>query len=91
MNLNIKNEETRRLARELAKRTGESVTVAVTEAIRERLQRVGRTKKGELAERLVAIGKDCAKHLSGEAHSLDHGRLLYNEQGLPESPAPLPE
>ncbi len=38
--LNIKNEATHRLARKLARATGESITVAVTEAIRERQELV---------------------------------------------------
>ena len=37
MSLNIKNREAHRLAEELAKLTGESMTVAVTIVIRERL------------------------------------------------------
>ena len=40
MSLNIKNEETYRLVRELADLTGESMTGAVTEAVRERLKRI---------------------------------------------------
>jgi hypothetical protein len=40
--LNIKNEETHQLVRELARLTGESMTAAVTEAVRERLDRVRR-------------------------------------------------
>ena len=40
MSLNIKNEEAHRLARELAALTGESMTVAVIEALRERIERV---------------------------------------------------
>ena len=36
--LNIKNPETSKLARELAKRTGESITLAVRVALRERLE-----------------------------------------------------
>ena len=39
MALSIKNEETERLARELASRNGETVTVAVMVALRERLER----------------------------------------------------
>ncbi len=39
MNLNIKNEETRQLARELAQLTGETITVAITVAIRDCLER----------------------------------------------------
>lgn len=40
MRLNIKNEEADRLARELAALTGQTITAAVTEAVRERLTRV---------------------------------------------------
>ena len=39
MALSIKNPETERLARELARITGESLTEAVTEALRDRLVR----------------------------------------------------
>ena len=37
MGLNLKNEDTNRLAHELADLTGESLTTAVTVAVRERL------------------------------------------------------
>lgn len=40
MALNIKDEETDRLARELARETGETITVAARIAIEERLRRV---------------------------------------------------
>ena len=40
MGLHIKSEETHRLARELARLTGESMTAAVTEAVRERIDRL---------------------------------------------------
>lgn len=40
MALNIKDEETDRLARELAAATGETITVAARRAIEERLQRI---------------------------------------------------
>lgn len=83
MSLNIKNEEAHRLARELAALTGESMSAAVAEALRERLERVRRTKEGDLAERLLAIGKDCAARLKEPFRSIDHGDLLYDERGLP--------
>jgi len=83
MSLNIKNEETHRLARELAALTGESVTTAVTEAVRERLNRLQNDHPDALAERLLQIGKDCAAHLKGPFRSIDHGDLLYDERGLP--------
>ncbi len=83
MGLNIKNEETQRLAKELAMLTGESMTAAVTKAVRERLQRVRRKREVSLADRLVVIGKDCAVHLKEPFRSADHGDLLYDERGLP--------
>lgn len=84
MSLNIKNEKTHRMAQELAGLTGESMTVAVSEAIRERLERVrGNSKKG-LAERLLEIGQECAAHLKEPYKSMDHGDLLYDEKGLPK-------
>lgn len=83
MTLNIKNEEAHRLARELAQLTGASLTEAVTEALRERLTRLRGAKRGNLADRLLAIGRDCAKRLPPEVRAVDHGVLLYDERGLP--------
>jgi antitoxin VapB len=83
MALNIKNEETQKLAQELAKLTGESMTAAVTEAVRERLERVRGEHGVGLANRLLKIGEDCAAHLREPFRSVDHGELLYDEKGLP--------
>lgn len=83
MAMNIKNQETQKLAQELAKLTGESMTAAITEALRERLERVRGNHGNSLADRLVKIGKDCAAHLREPYRSVDHGELLYNEKGLP--------
>jgi antitoxin VapB len=83
VSLNIKTEEAHRLARELAAATGESMTVAVTKALRERLDRVHGQRNGSLADRLISIGKDCAARLSEPFRSIDHGDLLYDEDGLP--------
>jgi antitoxin VapB len=84
MGLNIKNEETYLLVQELARLTGESMTTAITQAVRERLERIRRQKKVSLSRRLVAIGKDCAKHLKAPYDSIDHADLLYGEDGLPK-------
>ena len=82
MSLNIKNEETHRLAQELAAVTGESLTAAVTEAVRERLNRV---KSKGMAERIMNIAKKVWALLKGKPFkSLDHGDLLYDEKGLPK-------
>jgi len=83
MGLNIKSDEAHRLAEELARLTGESMTAAVTEAVRERLERVRRERGQSLADRLVAIGKDCAPRLKEPFRSADHAALLYDERGLP--------
>ena len=84
MGMNIKNEEAYKLTKQLAKLTGESLTTAVTEAVRERLVRV-RSERGEdLAERLLLIGRDCAAHLKEPFRTVDHGVLLYDERGLPK-------
>jgi antitoxin VapB len=84
MSLNIKNDEAHRLALELASMTNETMTAAVTEAIRERLDRVRRMRRGSLADRLLAIGKDCAPRLKEPFRSAEHGELLYDENGLPQ-------
>jgi antitoxin VapB len=81
--LNIKSEDTHRLAQELAALTGESMSAAVTEAVRQRLDRVRRERGVGLADRLPAIGKDCAAHLKEPFRFADHGDLLYDERGLP--------
>jgi antitoxin VapB len=84
MSLNIKNEETHRLVRQLARLTGESMTAAVDKAVRERLERVRDTKNGGLAKRLLKIGRECAPLWKEPFRSTDHGYLLYDEKGLPK-------
>lgn len=84
MSLKINNKETCKLARELARLTGETMTGAITVALRERLERERRQRDAEaLARELGAIGKRCASHLAPGPSSVDHGNLLYDEQGLP--------
>jgi len=63
--------------------TGESMTVAVTTAVRERLDRVRREQGASLANRLLEIGQDCAKRLKERFRSADHDELLYDDRGLP--------
>jgi antitoxin VapB len=82
MHLNIKNDEAHRLASELAELTGESLTSAVTLALRERLARERRRRRTDrIAARLMMIG--------GKFASLpDTGRgpdeiLGYDQNGLP--------
>lgn len=84
MSLNIKNEDTHKLVQELASITGETMTEAVTMSVRERLKRVREKKQESLAGRLLSIGKDCAARLKEPIASIDHGKLLYDDQGLPK-------
>jgi antitoxin VapB len=81
MSLNVKNEEANRLARRLARLTGESLTDAVTCALRERLERIEAPR--DLARQLLEIGRDCAGRLDEPARTIALGDLLYDERGLP--------
>ncbi len=82
MTLNIKDPEAHKLARTLARETGETMTRAVTEALRERLERARRGRMPEAtAAELLKIGRRCASTLKGPA--VDHGILLYDQRGLP--------
>lgn len=83
MPMNIKNPETERLTRELADLTGESLTDAVTIAVRERLGHLRQRQPASMADRLLAIGRDVAPRLSEPRRSADHGDLLYDDRGLP--------
>lgn len=75
MSLNIKNKETHRLVRALALFAAEAF---------ETLANRFRCEKGQsLADRMLAIGRDCAAHLKEPFRSVEHGELLYDERGLP--------
>ena len=63
MSLNIKNEETCGLASDLARLTGETMTGAITVALRERLEREKRERSVEAKVReLHAIGTTLCCH-----------------------------
>jgi antitoxin VapB len=82
MSLNIKDPEAHRLAREIARATGETMTRAVTEALRERLARLERRSTRASVEELLAIAGRAAAHV--KRPYLDHAELLYDEHGLPK-------
>ena len=86
MSLNIKNEDTERLARQLAAATGESLTSAITVAVRERLDRLHHHDDDAAAgraARIREIAADAAGRWVEPYRSADHGDLLYDEHGLP--------
>lgn len=79
--LNIKNPEADELARRLSRVTGQSITTAVTVALREQLRRVeGRTAAPSLAADLMEIGRRCAAYPVLDGRS-DDEILGYNEFG----------
>lgn len=86
MALNIKNPDTEELAHRLAAATGESLTGAVTVALRERLSRVNASNQAvaaERAERLRAVMLDAAARWVEPYRTGEHGELLYDDAGLP--------
>jgi antitoxin VapB len=44
-----------------------------------------RFRRIKLSDRLLAIGKDCAQRLKEPFRSIDHGSLLYGDDGLPKN------
>lgn len=83
MSLNIKNEQTHKLALSVAQETGESLTEAVTVALKERLERLRRQKrKKNMVRDLMEISARFAKLVKGKP--FDHGEFLYDENGLPK-------
>ncbi len=83
MALSIKHPEADRLARALAKITGESLTEAVLNALRERLARRGGSARSQvLREELRAIGRRCAAlPVIDERHP--DAIIGYDDKGLP--------
>ncbi len=85
MSLNIKNDETCQIARDLAQLTGETMTGAITVALRERLAREQRTRSVQArARKLRAVAERCAKLMGPGPSAAEHGDMLYDERGLPK-------
>jgi antitoxin VapB len=80
--LSIKDPEADRLAREVAKVTGETLTSAIVQSLRERLQRVRRPRGPKLSDELLAIGRRCAALPVKDKRSPEE-ILGYDRSGLP--------
>ena len=83
MRISIKNAQTERLARELARETGESLTTAIRRALEERLARVeGRRSPADK----LALARNVLRRVDA-LPVLDHRStdeiLGYDERGLP--------
>jgi len=81
MALSIKDDEADRLARELAKATGESLTTAVKTALRERLARARHGSRRPLSQDLDEIAQACAALPVLDAREPDD-IIGYDERGL---------
>lgn len=83
MPLNIRNQQAEELATLLAKLTGETKTEAVTQALKERLEHVRRTRaRRGLADDLDEIALHCAALPVRDRRSADQ-IIGYDEHGLP--------
>lgn len=82
MAMNIKNPEAHRLAHELAKLMGTSITEAIIQALREKL---GRTESPQTRlEEMERIARDFASLLTPEQKAVNVDDLLYDELGMPK-------
>jgi antitoxin VapB len=83
MPISIRDAEVDRLARRLAAETGESITMAVRQALLERLLRVeGRTAAPRLSQELSEIRARCSAWPVLDSRPPDE-ILGYDETGLP--------
>lgn len=83
MPLSLKDPEADRLAREIARRTGETLTGAIVVALRERLARLrGGPKRRPLRDELRDISRRVAA-LPTLDHRPDEDILGYDDRGLP--------
>ena len=90
MSLNIKNAETYRLVKELADETGQSMTAAVTEAVRAQLDRI-RAERGESEsesearlQEIHALFELMRSRAPAGYWDQDFDEQLYDERGLPK-------
>jgi len=87
--VNIKNAETTRMIRELADLEGVSLVVAVTEAVKEKLEKekaereAGKPRKSR-SELLMEFAKEYTARVKDPIHSWEIDSLLYDEDGLPK-------
>ncbi len=83
MALSIKNSETERLARQVARETGESLTEAIEKALQERLQRLEQRPQGRImTEKLEDILRRVDALPTVDTRPEDE-ILGYDNQGVP--------
>ncbi|MFA6966678.1 type II toxin-antitoxin system VapB family antitoxin [Bosea sp. (in: a-proteobacteria)] len=80
----IKDRETDDLIRELAQRTGETITQAVKTAAKERLDRLPPSRTGSIdRERLEAVLAKIRAYPRANEHLTDDEIIGYDENGVP--------
>ena len=82
MAFSIKSPEADRLARELARATGESLTDAVLNALKERLERVNRRPSRRMAQEIAHIVNRVSSLPTLDERPADE-IIGYDELGLP--------
>lgn len=83
MGLNIKDEETDRLAREVARLAGETITEAVRRSLADRVEALRAMRRdASLVDDIMAIGKRCAALPVRDRRSADE-ILGYDDDGVP--------
>lgn len=82
MALNIEDPEADRLARELAARTGETITQAVVTALRERLKRETAKRPFRLRDEIMEISRR-ASRLRRRTAETPEEVVGYDDRGVP--------
>lgn len=91
MSLNIKDEETHAMVRELAALKGTTLTTAVKLAVKEEIDREkasqgksGSPRKSKRSEVVQAFAREFVSRVKVPIHSWDIDKLLYDDKGLPK-------
>src|SRR6266567_4029506 len=91
VSLNIKDEETHAMVRELASLKGTTLTAAVKLAVKEEIERekasqgkTGSLKKRKRSEVVQAFAREFVSRVKNPTHSWDIDKLLYDDMGMPK-------
>ena len=82
MSLNVKDLEAHQLAQAIAQATGQSMNRMVTDALREHFAKIQHRKSKASVDELLAIADRAAVYV--KRPYIEHGELLYDENGLPK-------
>jgi antitoxin VapB len=84
MGLNIKNDEVHRLARDVAMRTGETMTHAIQTALEEKLRRLTLAQSADRRRRAQRVRSVLASLPVAPANATSRHDDLYDDSGLPQ-------